>query len=75
MPSPFWQTRLKDQHDTSTHTPKTLVNLEIGSTRDQLEIKKPAEHRQDLQKQRESLKRQNFKRIKPEGARAKRAPP
>ena len=48
---------LKGQHDTHTHTPKTLVNLEIVCTRNQLEIKKAAEHRQELQKQMENTRK------------------
>ena len=75
------------QHDTHTHTPSTLVNLEIGCRRNQLEIKKAAEHRQELQKQKgkhtentRSAYRNNKTtrrrlRQRPKGARAGRAPP
>ena len=48
---------IKGQHDTHTHTPETLVNLEIGFTRNQLEIKKATERRRDRQKALENIRK------------------
>ena len=47
------QAKLNVQHGTHTHAPKTLV---IACTRNQLDIGKEAEHRQDQQEQRESTR-------------------